>query len=350
MAEPPKLSWTEADLDDLIGQSESIRREFKSGRLVDSNQESKWVEQLSKEVSAFANSEGGELFLGIDEDRKSKPRVATRIDGISIEMVPERLQQLIEGNVSPYLPGIRVNRVRLSRQQDRVVFIIQIPQGSTAYQANDGRYYGRSEFEAKYLPDHEVRLRMSRGRVARATVLARLGAVELGVERERRVRAVVQARPPVAERGLEVARRTPGGGIEWVKHDDALELAQARFLPDEVSFSFAFRNDGELTIRTPAVEFRESRNELLFNNDVMKVMRSPPMRIKLEDTIIYPGDEQELNNAKISFECKRDAVISGGDYKISWKVFLDNSPPSFGEIDLGALLQDARRQMADDPE
>jgi hypothetical protein len=26
-------------------------------------------------------------------------------------------------------------------------------------------YCGRSEFEAKYLPDHEIRLRMSRGRI-----------------------------------------------------------------------------------------------------------------------------------------------------------------------------------------
>ncbi|HXE25775.1 MAG TPA: hypothetical protein VN637_12880, partial [Roseiarcus sp.] len=64
MADPAKLSWTETDLNDLIGQSESTRREFKSGRLFDGNQESKWVEQLSKEVSALANTEGGELFLG----------------------------------------------------------------------------------------------------------------------------------------------------------------------------------------------------------------------------------------------------------------------------------------------
>jgi predicted HTH transcriptional regulator len=152
MAEVAKSSWTEADLNYLIGQSESIRREFKSGRLFVNNQESKWVEQLSKEVSALANTEGGDLFLGIDEDKKSKPRIATGIDGVHVEIAPERLQQLIEGNVSPYLPGIRVNRVRLSRQEDKVVFVVQIPQGSTAYQANDGRYYGRSEFEVKYLP------------------------------------------------------------------------------------------------------------------------------------------------------------------------------------------------------
>jgi hypothetical protein len=134
------------------------------------NVESKWVTDLSKEVSALANTEGGEIILGIKEDTKAKPKVASEIDGVSTTHAPERLQQLIEGNLSPYLPGIRVHRVRLSARIDRVVFVVQVPQGSTAYQANDGRYYGRSEFEAKHLPDHEVRLRMMRGRLAQGQV------------------------------------------------------------------------------------------------------------------------------------------------------------------------------------
>lgn len=164
----PNAQWTETDLNALIGQPESIRREFKSGRLVEGNVESKWIVSLSEEVSALANTEGGELFLGIDEDKKTRPRVALVLDGVPESLAPERLQQLIEGNVSPYLPGIRVQRVRLSKIPGKAVFIIRVPPGNTAYQAKDGRYYGRSEFEAKFLPDHEVRLRMSRGKAARA--------------------------------------------------------------------------------------------------------------------------------------------------------------------------------------
>jgi predicted HTH transcriptional regulator len=121
MSELAKSSWTEADLNDLIGQPESIRREFKSGRLFDNNQESKWIGDLSKEVSALANTEGGTLFLGIDEDKKSRPRVAINIDGVPAGIAPERLQQLIEGNVSPYLPGIRVHRVRLPTHHDSAI-------------------------------------------------------------------------------------------------------------------------------------------------------------------------------------------------------------------------------------
>jgi predicted HTH transcriptional regulator len=75
MSEPPKQFWTETDVQALLGQSESIRREFKAGVMFDRDPESKWIKDLSAEVSAFANTEGGELFLGIDEIRKSRPRV-----------------------------------------------------------------------------------------------------------------------------------------------------------------------------------------------------------------------------------------------------------------------------------
>lgn len=173
----------------MLGQPESIRREFKSGRLVEGNAESKWIVSLSEEVSALANTEGGELFLGVDEDKKTRPRLALALDGIPASLTPERLQQLIEGNVSPHLLGIRVQRVRLSKIPDKAVFIVQVPQGNTAYQAKDGRYYGRSEFEAKFLPDHEVRLRMSRGKTAHGLVILRVVKVELSTEKEARVRA-----------------------------------------------------------------------------------------------------------------------------------------------------------------
>jgi Putative DNA-binding domain len=309
-------------LGELIGQSESIRREFKSGRMFD-KPKNEWIANISAQVSALANTEGGELFLGIAEDKKPKPPVAAKIEGAPASLATDQLQQLIEGNVSPYLPGIRVHRVRLSSQPDKVVFVVQIPAGSTAYQATDGRYYGRSEFEAKHLPDHEVRLRMSRGKVARGEVHARPIDVELGAATERNVRA------ETAQADLE---------NRWV----VLKSLESQLLPDKVTFDFVLRNDGDLTIRTPAVEFLEIRNERLFDEGLVKVKNFGPMRLKLEDAIVYPGDEQTIY--KVSVECKRETVFAGGDYTVRWKMFLDNSPPSFGEIDVASLIETARKQ------
>jgi hypothetical protein len=72
------------------------------------------------------------------------------------------------------------------------------------------------------------------------------------------------------------------------------------------------------------------------------------MRLKLEDAIVYPGDEQTIDDARLSLECKRETVFSAGNYSLNWKVFLDNSPPTFGEIDLASLIETARRHAVAD--
>ena len=116
-------TWTEATLKTYLGGEESMRLEFKSGRLMDQNP-NKVAENLSKEISALANTEGGLLFLGIAE-----------------ETWPSyRLQQLLESNIYPPLAGIRLYRVPLTEfLGSRVVFVIEVPQGRTAHQAKDCR-------------------------------------------------------------------------------------------------------------------------------------------------------------------------------------------------------------------
>src|SRR5580704_4995005 len=161
---------TEADLSRLVGQAESARMEFKDSRLL---LKENVAEELSREISAFANSEGGTLVVGITERREGKMRVADGIDEGSDPKVKTRdwLQQLVHGNVSPYLPGLSVRTIPLSgTEAGRVAYAITVPKGSTAYQAKDRKYYGRSESEIQALPDHEVRLRMMMGRTARARV------------------------------------------------------------------------------------------------------------------------------------------------------------------------------------
>jgi len=332
MSEGFKKAWTEPDVQDLIGQHESIRREFKSGVMFDRDPESGWVSNLSKAISALANTEGGELILGVAEEPKSRPRVVSRIDGVPTTIAPERLQQLLEGNVYPYLPGMRVLRVRLSPLPERVVFVIQVPQGTTAYQANDGRYYGRSEFEAKHLPDHEIRLRMSRGKVARATVRLRLRRVIFGAAKEAELRTKhAPAIDAIRTDAADAVRRFP----------ELLELMEARCHPDEITFDLVLRNDSELTIRQPALELREERSQQLFDGWTVRGT-SLPSRLEMRDEVIYPGDEREITGSECTLQCKRDAVLALRDYLVRWKVFLDNSPPSSGEIDVGSEIQPAR--------
>jgi hypothetical protein len=84
-------------------------------------------------------------------------------------------------------------------------------------------------------------------------------------------------------------------------------------------------------------------NSPLFDEGLVRVDSIPP-RLKLEDAIIYPGDEQTINKSRFSLECKHEAALAVGDYALHWKIFLDNSPPSSGEIDLANLIASARKE------
>src|SRR5947209_7479459 len=101
--------WTEQYLLSMLGQPESGRLEFKSGKaLAKREDKDRFVrEHLSPTVSAFANSEGGIIVIGVDEDRSMKPRLASQLDGITIGPAnaiesPEQFQQLLDSSISPF--------------------------------------------------------------------------------------------------------------------------------------------------------------------------------------------------------------------------------------------------------
>jgi hypothetical protein len=202
---------------------------------------------------------------------------------------------------------------------------------------------------------------MRRGRVARGIVLAHLVAVELGAARQSRIRAEAEGKRAeeqakraqrnalgIKEEGpqfeIEIRKDGTRALVEQFDPIKALESLSAQILPDSVTFDFVFRDDGELTIRAPLIEFRQVSNGRLFDEGLVRVLKSVPTRLKLEDAIVYPGDEQTINNSAFSLECKREVALAAGDHVLHWKVFLDNSPPSAGEIDLASLIESARKQ------
>jgi len=245
-------TWTEATLKTYLGGEESMRLEFKSGRLMDQNP-NKVAENLSKEISALANTEGGLLFLGIAEET----RIATRLDGVSEETWPSyRLQQLLESNIYPPLAGIRLYRVPLTEfLGSRVVFVIEVPQGRTAHQAKDCRYYGRSEFETKALRDFEIRLRMERGKAAHAEINSSVrfvrAASELLAEQIKEHRQnLMEIRNVVEDQGMNIERGSLLNklGVDNPHLIDPDRLSD-RYRCSEYEVEFFIVNLGETTLR-----------------------------------------------------------------------------------------------------
>ncbi|CAN5837056.1 hypothetical protein BH24ACI1_BH24ACI1_19140 [soil metagenome] len=65
--------WTEDEV--LSLPTEHDKYERKAGKIFDGN----WKESIAKEICAFANSFGGYIALGIEEDRKN---LTISVDGV----------------------------------------------------------------------------------------------------------------------------------------------------------------------------------------------------------------------------------------------------------------------------
>ena len=153
--------WTENDLNDLIKNEvqESVSLDYKRCASLQKLQKNR--DEISKDVSAFANSAGGIVVYGMEENGHIPTRVDSGYDPRDISK--EWLEQVIQGNIRPRINDIHVNQIQLkSSKQKKVAYVVTIPQGGTAHQAADFRYYKRFNFESVPMYDHEVRDVMNR--------------------------------------------------------------------------------------------------------------------------------------------------------------------------------------------
>ncbi len=172
MTNPYNLAFVKG----LLGQQETARLEFKSSRgLLNENQQKreKFIsDQLVPTVSAFLNTDGGQLVIGIEDK-----------DGVAVSLsegVPrghltwERLQQAICDRISPAVAGyVSVFSVPIEKTEegeDRFAFVVDVKPGTTAYQADDKRYYVRRSGQSVAMEDKDVRLRMLAGDKPRLTI------------------------------------------------------------------------------------------------------------------------------------------------------------------------------------
>ncbi|HAG51655.1 MAG TPA: hypothetical protein DHU69_02565 [Deltaproteobacteria bacterium] len=310
----------------LLGQQESSRLEFKSARIFEKKE--KAVHELSQETSAFANSEGGVILIGMEERKEGKTRVADKIMGIDQnEIPPEWLQQVLESNLSPFLPGIRVFPVCFSgHNSGKVGYSILIPQGTTAYQANDMKYYGRSEYEKKALPDHEIRLRMMKGRITQASVV--IGESQYITSKEHN----------------ETLRRRKKKAIDsgriWrsdekeIDHDTCLIKLEVYNTSDVTIADFIL----ELRLKSPFSTQRENRRRFRFVEHT-EIIKGDLREKAMSREVIFPRDRVPFPNETLELRIPAGQDFFSHESYLTWTVFLDNAPPCRGEFDLREVLK-----------
>lgn len=157
--------WTKERLEQLIadGVEEGLSLEYKGAEALNKSADGGVVNEISKDVSAFANSSGGVLIYGIAEFRdKAKRHFPERLDPVGRSAISkEHLEQVIQ-TIQPRIEGVVIHPVTIANQDNTVCYVIEIPQSHTAHQARDHKYYKRHNFNAIPMEDYEVRDVMNR--------------------------------------------------------------------------------------------------------------------------------------------------------------------------------------------
>ena len=166
--------WTKERLINLKNAEHSFQ-EFKSSAFLENRTggiASEITQSLCKQISAFANAQGGHIFIGVRDDGTLDNGVTTTLKGGTREW----LEDLIQNMVTPRLSLYNVYEVIINDAQDheetegryqdgeaqpegiqKAAYIIEILRSPQApHQANDKRYYYRVSGKSRPMEHNEV--------------------------------------------------------------------------------------------------------------------------------------------------------------------------------------------------
>lgn len=140
-----KPSW-EWEVDDLLGLirdgvKEAIDLDYKECAALGKTDKEK--NEISKDVSAFANSAGGTIVYGMIEKRHTPEMLDSGYD--PNDVTREWLEQVINSRIQRRIGGVRINQVELRRTAPgQVMYVVWIPQSTRApHMASDHKFYSR---------------------------------------------------------------------------------------------------------------------------------------------------------------------------------------------------------------
>lgn len=313
---------TENDLLALIGNAveESLYLEYKgAGSLI--NDESKKSE-ISKDVSAFANSGGGKIVYGIEEDKSKKHTVPKSIEGIDpAEISKEWLESVINSRIQQRIDGIIIDPIPLGNTDPgKFVYVVSIPASYNApHQAYDKRYYKRFNFQSVPMVDYEIRDVRNRVREPQVTF-------EISLKEQR------------------------SGNVEYDSHGNVIGELSIKLINNSKQIAKLVYLECDLPKKyiQPLHWQFETTNEVLVKNGQKYRQLRYHHRDQAGSPPLFPGTNIEVldgNRRKANLHFNMEMELQSHMDYISWVVYADGAVPQTGEISVYELFFGPERRF-----
>ncbi len=133
-----------------LGTTESIHLDYKASAALMSDSPG----EISKDVSSFANSDGGVIIYGITEEAHKPAAIDEGVE--HKKRSREWLEDKIQSNVSPRLEGLRISQLQLN--DERSLFVVSVPRSDRGPHQDrvSHRYFKRHNFKSAPMEDYEI--------------------------------------------------------------------------------------------------------------------------------------------------------------------------------------------------
>lgn len=151
------------DLEAMIKNSEqeSLNLEYKRSASIGNDSGKR--KEIAKDVSSFANADGGMIIYGIVENNHLPERLDEGVEHAKYNR--EWLENVITSNIAPKIEGLEISQIPLTDTHS--AFAVEIPKSfrDAHQERNERRYYKRYNFKAQSMEDYEIQDIRNRKRV-----------------------------------------------------------------------------------------------------------------------------------------------------------------------------------------
>lgn len=327
--------WNENRLREMIDNAveESLTLDYKAALSLDKTDKKK--AEITKDVSAMANSAGGLIIYGISEFQdKERSHLPERIDPIDRRnFTKEWLEQVIN-NIQPRLSGLIIHPVPLDSGANDTAYVIEVPQSNTVHQAKDQRYYRRFNFESVAMYDYEIRDAMNRSTHAQLEMkfTVRYYTVDpnrdaLGIPHIEMPFQEKRTKKPIESR-VSIEAILSNIGRLYVQH-----VVAFYYIPVEL-VNIRAMSDMELWSENPRyVKIRgENKERGGFGNSLGEATILPGLEFKFSHTVL---------NYRYFTENLEKFMNGSQEVSIYWEIYADNAPRQCGSASLQSILSNA---------